>query len=211
MRVFRTNYRDRQNRIRQARKWYVELRFADETVRRVPAFTDRGASVEYGRMLERLVALQVAQAPMEAALVRWIQGLGAKERERLARIGLIDRSFAVGPRTIEELLTEFDSTLRARERTRKHVSHVVGRVRRLFASCGFAVWKDIDGRKLELHLRARREAGLSAKTSNHFLASAKQFTKWCMTSGLSLEDPLARVPPVNARLDPRRVRRSLSI
>ena len=59
MRVFRATY-TANGRTREAASWYVELRDVREVVRRVAGFTDKGATVEFGRKLERLVSLQAA-------------------------------------------------------------------------------------------------------------------------------------------------------
>ncbi len=72
---------------------------------------------------------------------------------------------------------------------------------------------DIDGQVVERHLyelRTREKKPLSAKSSNHWLAAAKQFTRWAVRRGLASRDPLAGVQPVNARMAPKVVRRALT-
>ena len=56
MRVFKTTYKDRDGRTKEAAKWYVEFKDHLETVRRLPAFVSKAASEEMGRNLEKLVA-----------------------------------------------------------------------------------------------------------------------------------------------------------
>jgi hypothetical protein len=55
MRVFKTNYKDKKGRTREASKWYVEFRDQLEYVRRLPAFESKAASEELGRNLDKLV------------------------------------------------------------------------------------------------------------------------------------------------------------
>src|SRR5258705_121674 len=57
--------------------------------------------------------------------------------------------------------------------------------------------------------KARRDLGASAREANHRLQACKEFTRWAVASGLLSVDPLARLRPLNARLDPRHVRRAL--
>ena len=54
-RVFKTTYKDRKGKTREAAKWYVEFRDHLDYVRRLPAFVSKAASEEMGRNLVRLV------------------------------------------------------------------------------------------------------------------------------------------------------------
>ena len=56
----------------------------------------------------------------------------------------------------------------------------------------------------------KREKPISAKTSNHVLGSVKAFMNWAVERGYALSNPLARVKGLNARVDPRRIRRALN-
>ena len=43
MRVFKATYIDRKGKTQESAKWYVELRDANERIRRIPAFTSLAA------------------------------------------------------------------------------------------------------------------------------------------------------------------------
>jgi integrase len=208
MRVYRQTF-TQGGRRRVANAWYVEVRWQERRWR-FSGFTDKTATEALGRALVRLASLRAAGERPDPALARAIEGWPSRIRERAVRIGLLDPAHSTGMRPLEDLFTEFEATLRSRDRSPKHVSHVVGRARRLAEGCGFRFWSDISAPRLERHLRTLREGGLSVKTSNHLLASLRQFTRWAVTLGLAAEDPLRALKPLNARVDPRRTRRSLA-
>ena len=89
MRVYRTNYKDRQGQTRQAAKWYIELRDHLSIVRRFAGFTDKRATEALGRQLERLVASKIAGEQPDVEQTRWLEQMPSKLRQRLAEIGLI--------------------------------------------------------------------------------------------------------------------------
>ena len=55
-----------------------------------------------------------------------------------------------------------------------------------------------------------RRDGLSAQTYNHYLKSAKQFTRWLVRDRRTPLDPLAHLSRLNVRTDRRHDRRALS-
>jgi len=209
MRVFRATYTGRRGGKRTARKWYVEFR-QGERVRRLPAFTDKGASEELGRKVERLAMLRAAGEGPDRELARWLEGLPARTRERLARWGVLDARTFAGTLSLSELLDRFEEGVRAAGRTEKHVQHIARRARRAFLACGFNAWSELDAGRLAKHLHGERARGLSAKSSNHVLAACKGFTRWAAEHGLATSDPFVTLRPLNAKTDPRRERRALS-
>ena len=73
MRVFKTTYKDRKGRRREASKWYVEFRDPLEYTRRLPAFESKAASEELGRNLEKMVAYHKSSGgQMDPALTRFL-------------------------------------------------------------------------------------------------------------------------------------------
>src|SRR5207244_2182383 len=79
MRVFKTSYRDKKGRTKEAAKWYVEFRDHLEIIRRLPAFASKAASEELGRNLEKLVAFHKASGGQtDPALTRFLAGLAGR-------------------------------------------------------------------------------------------------------------------------------------
>ena len=75
MRVFKQQYKDRKGKTRDSAKWYVEIKDHNETVRRIPGFTDNKATQEFGRRLEKLVAVRTLGDTPGPDLSRWLETL----------------------------------------------------------------------------------------------------------------------------------------
>ena len=210
MRVFRKYRRGPRSARIPYRRWYVEFRDHREVVRRLAAFSDKCASEELGRKLERLAARRSTGVGPDRELSRFLGGLPERIVARLADLGLLDRSRAAAGQSIEAHLADFEATLRARQRTEKYVRLLVSRVRRVLEGIGACSLATIRPTTVERFLAEQRAQGLAAKTSNHLLAAVRGFTGWALASGLLGEDPLVTLKPLNARLDPRRERRALS-
>src|SRR5262245_14303321 len=89
-RIFKTTYKDKSGRTKEAAKWYVEFRDHLETVRRLPAFTSKAASEEMGRNLIKLVAyFKGSGGQVDPSLTAWLTTLPRSAREKLVAIGLL--------------------------------------------------------------------------------------------------------------------------
>ena len=220
MRTFRATYSDRSGRKRVAKRWYVEIKDSNGAVRRLPAFTDHGASEELGRKLKRLVELNAVRERPDRELTRWIEGLPEPMRARMARIGLLDAQRVESSKPLESHVADFREALLARGNTPKHADSTAERVRRVFTACRFAFWTDIRADKVESYLRTLREpqssenAGkarkpISAQTSNYLLGSCKAFCSWMVQNERASENPLRILKALNAQADRKHIRRAL--
>ena len=213
MRVFRTTYKTRDGERREAAKWYVEFRDHLETVRRLPAFTDKKQSAELGRKVEKLVACRSNGEAPDVALGRWLEAMPERIRTKLANFGILDpRSVAAG-KPLAEHIDEFEAGLVAKGDTSRHARQVANRVRRLFEACRFRFWNDLSASKLQGQLAEWRDggAGMSIQTSNFYLQAAKQFAKWMVRDGRANVSPLDHLQGQNVRTDRRHDRRALRI
>ncbi len=213
MRVFRTSYKDRDGRKRQAAKWYIELRDHLRTVRRLPAFTDKQQSEALGRQIERLVACKVAGEPPTPELCRWLEQIPAKMRQRFAKIGLLDAERASGGKPLSEHLADFEQFLLAKGNTRKHARQVTSRARRIITGCKFIYWMDFAASKVQRYLAELRDNGngISAQTFNFYLQAVKEFARWMVQDRRASENPLQHLKGLNVRTDRRHDRRALSV
>src|SRR6516225_297993 len=144
MRVFKTTYKDRKGRTKEAAAWYVEFRDHLETVRRLPAFVSKAASEELGRNLEKLVAYHKASGGQtDPALTRFLAGLPVRTRERLVAIGLLAPERVAVGKPLAEHLDDWTVALKAKGNSTFYVQVVTGRARRLLAECcGFRFHAD---------------------------------------------------------------------
>jgi integrase len=215
MRVFKTTYKARNGKVREAAKWYVEFRDHLERIKRLPAFTDKAQSEAFGRKVERLVACRANNEPTDPELTRWIETLPQATREAMARIGLLEASKAAAVKPLAAHLADFEAAILARGKTAKHAALVTLRARTLFDCCGFKLWTDIRASLAETHLAKLREGtdeaeGMSIQTSNFYLAAAKQFGKWMIREGRASLSPLEHLRGLNVETDRRHERRALS-
>lgn len=226
MRVFRQKYTDRAGKTRESSKWYVEFKDADEQERRLPGFTDKAATVELGKKVERLVGFRVLRQELSPELARWLETIPNDLRKRLGKFGLLDAKTVAGKKPLAQHVDDFVASLRSAGLSADYVDPVDARVRRLVTLCGFQSIGDISGAAVQealAKLKANGSAGttngdgsektsrgLGQRTLNHYLAAMKQFTRWLMTEGRTFKNSLAHLKVGNANLDIRRERRELS-
>ena len=211
MRLFRATYRDRKGRQRESARWYVEFSDHLGIIRRIPAFSDKAASEEFGRKVSRLASCMAAKLPPDAELARWIEGLDARTRERLLRFGLLDSQRAAGGKLLAEHLGDYERVMLAKGDCQRHVQQEVSKARRIMEGCRFRYWSDISASKVQGFLaELRKNEDIGARTFNSYLTAFKMFCKWCVQDGRASESPVQHLKPLNARTDVRRRRRALS-
>jgi integrase len=221
MRLFKAAFKNRRGGRQQTSKWYVEFRDHRDREQRLPAFTNRVASDELGRNVEKLVAFHSASGGHVAPdLQTWLVGLPKRIRERLIRIGLVDARRAAISKPLAEHRDDFLAALRAKGTSPKHVRLLGSRLERVLDECGFKEWTDVTGERFQAWLGRLREStetdddtvtpGLSAQTSNFYLQAMKQFCRWAVRERRIAESPLSHLTGLNVRLDRRHDRRSLS-
>lgn len=207
MRIYRATY-NVDGKKREAAKWYVELKDAKGRIRRLPGFTDRGATREFASKLQRLVNLRGAGDVPDAALSAWLEQLPDKTRATLERLNIIDARRAAAAKPLAEHVAAFAASLRARGNSERHVGPTIAQVERVIRLAAFAAWNDVSALVVERVLSDLRSGadGISAATSNHLLGAVRSFTRWMVRNGLAIEDPLRSLRPLNAKLDRRRER-----
>jgi integrase/recombinase XerD len=221
MRAFKTTYRDRTGKVREASKWYIEFKDHLETIRRLPAFTDRKLSEALGRQIERLVASRVAREPLSIDLSRWIECLPQSIREKMAKIGLLDDQRLAATKSLSEHLADFEASLKAGGDSIHQVNLKATRLKRIFDECGFKFWTDISATGIERFLEKLRTdvlddkgkittKGISNKTSNYYLGCVKHFCRWMIADGRASVSPVARLKELKTDEDAQQ-RRALTV
>ena len=221
MRIYKPTYKSSSGLRRQTPKWYVEFRDHLQCVRRVPAYTDKGQSVEMGRKLEKLVACRANDEPPTPELVRWIDAMPGPLREKLAGIGLLEHHHAAGVRPLADHVRDFGAALAAKHNTASYVRLVQSRVLAVVAGCGFRRWSDLTEAKVQAHLASLREPGaadggagarpIGAQTHNFYLQAFKQFCRWMVRNRRAVQSPVEHLQGVGVRTDRRHDRRALSV
>jgi integrase/recombinase XerD len=216
-RLFKTSYRDKSGKAREAAKWYVEFRDHNATVRRLPAFISKAASEEFGRNVVKLVDYHKGTGGQtDPALSRWLASLPQRTREKLVSIGLLDRQRVGASKSLSDHLDDFSRALRAKGNTESHVEVVTGRTRRIFDACGFRFYSDLSASKIMAYLNdlrsdTEKKRGISAQTFNFYLAAVKQFCRWMVKDRRAGESPITHLDGLNVKTDRRRDRRALIV
>ncbi len=179
MRVFRPTRKAGSGKSVPYAKWYVEFRCHRETVRRLPAFTDRKQSEAFGRNVEKLVACRLSGEKPSGDLGRWVETLSNAIRGKLAKLDLLDARTMAASKAIAEHVEDFQAALLAKGGTEQHALQTVQRVKAIVAGCRFRFWSEIEASKVQRHLAELRQdregaAGLSVASSNYYLAAFKQ-------------------------------------
>jgi len=201
------------------RTWRIE--FKDHFGRRqtLSAFTHEGQSRLLAGHIERLVSL--CGQPLPTDLARTISKLPSAIRERLTKIGLLEGKATVAGRTLEELLTEYEQSLRAQERSAQHIYDTLWMCRTAFEDLGLEHWGDIEAGRIEAYLSdlrkgalvrdGRQVRALSHRRSNAYLVALKGFCNWLCKRGYALDNPLTPLRKLNVKTDPRHTRRALDV
>ncbi|MCC7171368.1 MAG: tyrosine-type recombinase/integrase [Planctomycetes bacterium] len=236
MRLFKPEWKGPDGEVRTTSKWYVAWKDNRGTLRRIAAFTDKSASAELGRRLDRLSAMRATGQPLPPEMRAWIEGLPASIRLKLAgqtkarivrevkrtpatvfasspKMSMLDSKAFGATLRLDDLLGEFEASLLAKGNSPAHALRAKVRARRVFKGIGAEYFTEIDASAVEQFLRHEREkvrCRIGARTSNYLLQATRQFCRWFVRTGRAIEDPLRVLQPMNAAVDVRRQRRALS-
>ena len=209
MRVFRQKYKDRNGETKESSKWYIQFTDQNADTKRIAGFTDKGATVELGRKVRRMVSICVAQDPPPADLIKWIEGLPAILRNKLVELGLINGQSSVSGKRLADHLKDFIQNLKDRGRTEAYCQLVTTRIHTILNDCRFVQLNDIVADRVESFLAKLQTKGLSQQTRNDYLVAAKNFLNWMVTNRRLSANPLAHMKGGNVKVDRRLERREL--
>ena len=158
---------------------------------------------EDGKRVRRTLSTpHVADARLKAAEI--------ETRLRRKSVGLGDAVSEQGIRPIEQHVADFETTMRARGGTSRHVAQVAKYLRAAVAFCGAKRIGDLDGAGAARWLEEARATNLSARTLNARRAALRAFTRWAVETHRVTFDPLVGLRAQNMEADRRRVRRALT-
>ena len=211
--VYKRKYRKPDGRLVECDTHTVECKIGD-AFRRLPGYRDKRASEELGRKVERLANLRESGEQPDAGLIRWLEGLSAKLRNKLVRFGLLDRASVASAKPLRDHLDDYKQALFDKGNTPKHAELVARRVETILDGAKATHLSDLTAVAVSRYLAERRkldraDGGLSAQSSNHYLRAAKSFCGWLVKEQRAADNPLAHLSAVNVSEDRRHVRRAL--
>jgi integrase/recombinase XerD len=168
-----------------ARKWYGQYMDAEGVTRRVPLSANRTAAQQ-----------------MLNAIVRKVE---------MAKSGIFDPFEEHRKQPLADHLRDWETVLKARGNTDKHVDMKVSRSRKILDACKCKLISDLSASRIEAALAdMRQQPRFGTQTSNHYLAAVKQFARWLVKDRRTADNPLAHLGGGNVKLDRRHERRELT-
>jgi len=198
MRTYKPKYRDKKGKWKEVKKYWVEVKIHNETTKRFAGCTDEEATKEIGRNIERLASFRVANLPPDAQLVRWLEQIPTKLRNRLVEVGLLDASRFAATKPLLEHVADFVQSLDLCSKG-KHAQQTASKLRKIIEACKFRFWSDVKASEIEAYLADRRKQGLSKQTVAYYAKAFRQFSLWMVKEKRASEVPVIHYerPPKN--------------
>jgi len=173
-----------QSKTERSKKWWGKYRDGSGTVRRVPLAADKSAA-------QTMLNEKVRQVEREKA-------------------GLVDPTDEQRKRPLVKHFDDFKQYLKNKGVTPKQVKESTTQIQKIVDDRKWKLIGDITASSTLEFLGQLRDDGRSAQTYNHYLKSAKQFTRWLVRDRRCLIDALAHLSKLNVSIDRRHDRRALS-
>jgi len=205
----RRTYRDKATGERKrAAKWYVEFTDHHDLQRRIPATTDKRASEEIGRWLDKLVAVRIAHDQPSGDLARWLESLPASMIERLVKLDLLDSRRLAAGQPISEHIADYRDWMKQRGRSEKHIAGTIQRIQRVCKAAGAAYWSTLFGRIDAALAKVQADRNLTHQSRNGHLTAVRMFCNWVVKQGRAAKSPAATVERL--QVESKEHRRALS-
>lgn len=203
MRIFKQMYTSPAGKKVPAKCYTVEVRDHRGKLRKFVGSPSKRAARRIGEHIELLAENKNAGWPPDAQLMQWLAQIPDNLRQRLARIGLIDRDRAAAAKPLTEHLDDYRQSIGG---DTKHAKYTHSTLVRLFEACHFVFWSDIQASRLYNHLaKLKRDGEISQRTFNFHLKAARSFTRWMIQDQRVSESPIAHLRPI--RITKREVER----
>jgi len=232
MRVFKTHYRDKDGKRRQAKKWYLDFSDHRGIRHRWPGLESKEQTEELGRQIKRLIRFTSAGDIPDMSLQQWIETLPKRFLKLLVSVGLLSSHKAAAGTPLQGHIDDFYKSLLAKGDTEKQARQVKTRVKKIIDDCGFRNWSDISASKVhekisklrkyvtvveqkkihgkKIKVKKLKDCGqLSIKTRNDYLKAIKQFANWMVADRRAVNSPVEYLKGQNANTDRRHDRRAL--
>lgn len=199
MRLFKPKFKNKKGQQKEVKKWWIELRDHNGINRRFAGLTDKAATEEIGRNIQRLISFRSAYLPPDAQLVCWLENISVKVRSKIVEFGLLDESGLAATKSLEEHLVDFEESLILHGKE-KHIRGTLSVLRKIVEGCKFRFWSDVRVSDIEIYLAERRKQdlskkglpkkGLSKKTVGYYAKAFRQFSKWMLKEKRITEAPV---------------------
>lgn len=221
MRIYRPRYRDRQTgERRQAQRWYIGIMLGGRE-KKVRGYLDKRATQELGSKLVTLAGLRESGLEPDATLSKWVRGLPDAMKSRLAELDLIDARNVTITRSLKEHLEAYKAALlngsaSPRQKgpdTPEHVHLIEKRITAVLDGISAQHILKVDPEKVAEYLagrraKSRKDGGLSAASSNHYLSALRRFFTWMVRTDRASRNPLSMLALIDTAAHKKHVRRT---
>ncbi|MCA8947845.1 MAG: tyrosine-type recombinase/integrase, partial [Planctomycetes bacterium] len=195
----------------RAKTWRIDFKDHKGIRRRVSGYKDKRASEQLEATIEQLVLCRLNATLPDEKLVRAIESMPRKVRDRLIAFDVIDRNKEHAAKSIEAHLDDYRDVLEAQGASSKHAVGVRNRALKVFNAAGCHTLADVDRDTIQIAAdKLRQQDGISAWTHNHRIAACQQFTKWAADAERIARDPLRGLKRLNAKAARVHQRRALT-
>ena len=226
IRLYRPTYKTAQGERRKSPTWWLDFTDADGRRWRWPALADRRASEAVGRRVLELAGLRASGDALTADLSKWLEGVPADFRARLAEAGLIDRERAGVLAVLLETdaagkvtgghLADFLADAQARNVSPVQRTMLAQRVRDVLKTAGAKWARDLTAARIQAAIgklgaaSEGRPDGLSLQSLHHYVRAVKQFSRWLHRNRRTADDALVGLRGFNVETDKRHERRGFT-
>ena len=207
MTIFHRKYTDAKGTAREQKKWSIEFRDHHDGIRRITGFTDKNATLELERNLNRLVALRLAGSGPDAELSRFLESCPDDVRRKLAEWRIIDAVRAAIGKELNEHVEEWRLALIAKQNSKEYIAETTAKIYRLAKACNWKQISDISDTEFDNWRVAAHKATMSLETANMYLVALRNFCNWLKNKKRITENPVEFLEKWNADVDRRRKRR----
>ena len=168
-------------------------------------YPNKKASLKLGEMLELISSLSANGLSFEPAQLSWVGGLEEQLRKKLEKRGLIPPGTSVPRKKLSEIVEHFERHLKSYCKP-KHTRFTLMCVNAIIA---FAKWEypqNLSKLDVMQYVESLAAKERTPRTIGAHLVAIKSFSRWMMTNGLAIADPLATIKkPTPIRQRERRI------
>ena len=197
-------------RTQTSRNWEVQFRDGSNVIRRLALFSDKTASMEAGRKIEKLVALRMAGENPDIPLMKWLMVCPARILHHLAEWGIIDNSRAAASTSLDTHVKDWREAMQHKQFADRYIKCVVNIVTRCAEYSSWKTLMDMTREGLTEYLAFLSAKGRAPDTLNHQTRALKAFANWLLDENRLAVNPFTRYPMLNPETDRRKKRRALT-
>jgi len=193
MRIYKTEYKDRDGKKRKAAKWYIDIFDHNQLRHRIPAFRDKRLSEAMGRNIEDLVKYRSAGLEPDTKLSQWVETVPDSLLKKFVSWGLIDGQRTEITKPLTEHIAEYIEVLKAKGYSKDYVVRSRNRLKKIVSACRFTYFRDITQSAVEIYSGKMKKNGYGDTSRGHYLDALKTFLNWAEQDQRILRNPIAKM------------------